>query len=279
MKIAVMTDSTAYLPVEIREKYDVHILPLSVVFDEGAYREGIDITTEGFYEKVRKQSTLPTTSQPPIGLIQEKLEVLAKDYDAVISIHLLNTLSGTYDAVVSAGKMVDGIEVYAYDSEITAMAQGLYVIEACEMVAENMHINEIIARLDEIKANMRVYFMVDDLNHLHRGGRMSGSQVLIGSLLRVKPILHVENQRVVPFERIRTRKKAINRIMSMLQVDTDQGLVKKACFIHGDNEDFLEALIMEFQIEYPEIETVTSYFGPVVGTHLGAGAIGICWYK
>ncbi len=279
MKIAVMTDSTAYLPSEIREKYDVHILPLSVVFDDGAYREGIDITPEVFYEKVRKQATLPTTSQPPIGLIQETLEALAKNYDAVISIHLLNTLSGTYDAVVSAGKMVEGIEVYAYDSEITAMAQGLYVIEACEMVAENKHVDEIIARLDEIRANMRVYFMVDDLNHLHRGGRMSGSQVLIGSLLRVKPILHVENQRVVPFERIRTRKKAINRIMDMLAADVDKGLVKKACFIHGNNEDLLESLIMEFQIEYPQIETLSSYFGPVVGTHLGAGAIGICWYR
>src|SRR5690606_25407438 len=113
MKVAVMTDSTAYIPAEIREQNNIHMVPLSVVFGDQSYEEEIDITTEEFYQKLREVEELPTTSQPAIGLITTKLEELKKDYDAVISIHLSSGISGTYQAVVSAGEMVEGIEVYA----------------------------------------------------------------------------------------------------------------------------------------------------------------------
>src|SRR5690606_17374744 len=123
MKIAVMTDSTAYIPEDVRKEHNIHLVPLSVVFGEESYREEIDITTEEFYEKMRNAKELPTTSQPSIGVVTEKLEELAKEYDAVVSIHLSSGISRTYQAVVSAGEMVDSIKVYAYDSELSCMAQ------------------------------------------------------------------------------------------------------------------------------------------------------------
>src|SRR5690625_2329931 len=106
MKVAVMTDSTAYIPADVREKNNIHMVPLSVVFEETTYQEEIDITTEEFYEKIKESAELPKTSQPSIGYITEKLEELAKDYDAVISVHLSSGISGTYQAVMSAGKKI-----------------------------------------------------------------------------------------------------------------------------------------------------------------------------
>src|SRR5690625_2388533 len=279
MKVAVMTDSTAYLPVDIREKHNIHMVPLSVVFEDKSYQEEIDITTEEFYQKIKESENLPKTSQPSLGYITEKLETLAKEYDAVISVHLSSGISGTYQAVISAGEMVDGIQVHAFDSEISCMAQGYYVLEAAAMADANKRPKEIMERLDEMKAGMRDYFMVDDLSNLQHGGRLNGAQAIIGSLLQVKPILHFVDKVIVPFEKIRTRKKAIKRIMGMLEEDAAQDLVSRVVFIHSNTEESAIELRDEFATQYPDIETIISYFSPVIGTHLGEGAIGVSWHK
>src|SRR5699024_4647106 len=134
MKIAVMADSTSYIPKDLREKYDIHIVPLSVVFDTESYQEDIDITTEDFYEKLRDSKELPTTSQPSVGAFVDLYTVLANDnYDAVITVHLSSKISGTYQAALSAGEMVEGLDVYAFDSELSALPQGTFAIEAAKM--------------------------------------------------------------------------------------------------------------------------------------------------
>ncbi len=278
MKVAIMTDSTAYLPETLLKQHDIHVVPLSVVFDDTSYREGIDITTEEFYQKVKAADKLPKTSQPSIGEISEKLEELANDYDAVISIHLSSGISGTYQAVASAGEMVVGIDVFPYDSEISCMAQGFYVLEAAEMANDGKNPDEIVKQLDHIKESIRAYFMVDDLSHLQRGGRLNGAQAIVGSLLQVKPILHFVDKVIVPFEKIRTRKKAINRILGLLEEDARRGKDMKVVFIHANNEQSAVELKNSIDPEYPNMDSMISYFGPVIGTHLGEGAIGVCWY-
>lgn len=279
MKIAVVTDSTAYIPSELREKHQIHMVPLSVIFDDISYREEIDITTEEFYQKMKESEDLPTTSQPAVGTIMEKFEELAKDYDAVISIHISSKISGTYRAVESVGEMVkDDIKVYPFDTALSAMPQGLFAIEAAEMIKDNHTPGEILERLEKLKTNIKAYFMVDDLTNLQRGGRLSGAQALIGSLLQIKPILHFVDGFIVPFEKVRTQKKAINRIMGMLEADASKGDIAKVVFIHGNNEQSALDLRNEFSRKYPDIETVVSYFGPVVGTHLGEGSIGVSWF-
>lgn len=278
MKVAVMTDSTAYIPAEIREKANVHMVPLSVVFGDKSYEEEIDITTEEFYQKVRETKQLPKTSQPSIGYVTTKLEELKKDYDAVVSVHLSSGISGTYQTVISAGEMIDGIDVYAYDSEMSCMVQGFYALEAAKMAEQGKAVGEIIQRLDEMKETMKAYFMVDDLTNLQRGGRLSGAQALVGSLLQVKPILHFSEKLIVPFEKIRTRKKAINRIIGMLEEDANKGKDLSVVFIHGNDEASALELRDAFLQKYPSMEATISYFGPVIGTHLGEGAIGVGWY-
>lgn len=279
MKIAVMTDSTSYIPAKIREELNIHMVPLSVVFGEESYREEIDITSEEFYKKLKENKALPTTSQPSIGYVTNKLEQLAEDYDAVISVHLSSGISGTYQTLVSAGEMVGGIDLYAYDSEASCLVQAFYVYEIVEMIKQNKTPEEIIARLDEMKKTMHAYFMVDDLTNLMRGGRLSNAQAIVGSLLQVKPILHFVDKLIVPFEKIRTRKKAINRIMSLLEEKAATGKDLKVSFVHANNESAALELEAVFKEKYPNIETSITYFGPVIGTHLGEGAVGLAWYE
>lgn len=278
MKGAVMTDSTAYIPKQLRESESIHMVPLSVVFGEVSYQEEMDLTTDEFYRMVKDAENLPKTSQPSIGNIIEKLEELAIDYDAVISVHLSSGISGTYQAVVSAGEMVEGITVYPFDSEISCLPQGFYALEAAKMARDNASPESIIDRLEEMKQHMRAYFMVDDLGHLQRGGRLNGAQVLIGSLLQVKPILHFVDKMIVPFEKIRTRKKALNRIIGLLEEDINKGKPLKVAIIHGNCEEAALELKRELEGKYNLIDCHISYFGPVIGTHLGQGSIGIGWY-
>lgn len=279
MKVAVMTDSTAYIPKDLREKLNIHMVPLNVVFGDESYRDEIEISVDEFYKKVREEENLPTTSQPSVGDVVKKLEELVEEgYEAVVSVHLSSKLSGTYHAVASAGNMVDGIRVYAFDSEYSCMPQGFMAIKAVELVKQNKSPEEIIQQLKELKSKIRAYFIVDDLSHLQRGGRLSSTQALVGSLLKVKPVLHIVDGKIVPFEKIRTRKKAVNRAMGMLYEDAEKNEVEKVVFIHGNDEESANILRDEFAEKYPSIETVISYFGPVVGTHLGEGAIGVSWY-
>lgn len=279
MKIAVMSDSTSYIPKEIREEKEIHIVPLSVVFNSESFQEDIDISTEEFYEKLRNSKELPTTSQPSVGAFVDLYKVLAKDgYDAVITVHLSSKISGTYQAALSAGEMVEDIDVYAFDSELSAFPQGLFAIEAAKMAKEKIEPAEILKRLDKLKENMKAYFMVDDLTNLQRGGRLSSAQALVGGLLKIKPILHFVEGEIVPYEKIRTRKKALNKIVDMLEEDVEKGTVEKVVFIHANNESSAKELEAEFNQRHPELETSISYFGPVIGTHLGEGAIGIAWH-
>ncbi|WP_043929959.1 DegV family protein [Bacillus sp. EB01] len=278
MKTAVVTDSTAYIPKELREQLNIHMIPLNVIFGTEAYQEEVEITAADFYEEV-KTKDLPTTSQPPIGLFVELFDQLGKEYDAVISIHLSSGISGTFQGAVTAGSMVDEIALYPFDSEISCMVQGFYAIEAAELANRGENPEAIMNRLDEMKKSMRAYFMVDDLSHLQRGGRLSSAQALIGSLLQVKPLLHFEDKMIVPFEKIRTRKKAMNRIVELLTEATAAEGEYEAVIIHANREAEAIAWKTELETNLPQVRFTVSYFGPVIGTHLGEGAMGLGWYK
>jgi DegV family protein with EDD domain len=277
MKTAIVTDSTAYIPKELRDSLNIHMIPLNVILGGETYREEIDITANDFYEEVVTQDKLPTTSQPPVGEFVELFEKLARDYDAVVSIHLSSGISGTYQGAVQAGEMVDGIKVYPYDSEISCMVQGFYALEGARLARDGKDADEIVRVLDEMKETVQAYFMVDDLAHLQRGGRLSQAQAIIGSLLQVKPLLHFVDKVIVPFEKIRTRKKALKRIEGLLEDAVKDGRPYRASIIHANREKEAVEWMKELSAKYPNVEFDVSYFGPVIGTHLGEGSMGMGW--
>ncbi|KFN01090.1 DegV family protein [Bacillus clarus] len=278
MKTAIVTDSTAYIPKHIRDELNIYMIPLNVVFGTESYQEEAEITADDFYVKVREQEELPKTSQPAIGKFVELFEELGKEYDAVISIHLSSGISGTYQTATTAGQMADGIEVYTYDSEISCEVQGFFVREGAKLASEGKSPEEILARFDEMKQTMDAYFVVDDLHHLQRGGRLNSAQAFIGSLLQVKPVLYFRDKIIIPFEKIRTRKKAIKRIVEIFDEQASKGVPMEAVIIHANREEEAKEWQQELEEEYPHVTIRISYFGAVIGTHLGEGSLGLGWY-
>ena len=277
MKTAVVTDSTAYLPPQLKEQLNIHTIPLMVTIDGETYEEDVDLCMTEFYDKVRGKGPLPKTSQPAIGRFVDLYTQLKEEgYTSVVSVHLSSGISGTFAGAGQAGDMVDGIDVIPYDSEISCYVQGFYVIRAAELAQEGASAEEIVAELDRLKQTVRAYFMVDDLAHLQRGGRLNGAQALIGSLLQVKPILHFENKVIVPFEKIRTRKKAMKRIEALLAEDAKTKKLD-ASIIHANSLEEAEKWKAELEERLPDVNFTISYFGPVIGTHLGEGSMGLEW--
>lgn len=274
MRTAIITDSTAYIPEGLRKQQDIRIISLNVIFkDEIFIEEEYDTLT--FYERMRTESSLPTTSQPTTGEYVALLESLkAEGFTDCIAIHLSSGISGTYQNAITAGSMVDGINIHAFDSEVSAMIMGLYCLRASE-IKESMTPEEIIADLTEMKRHTNAYFLVDDLKNLHKGGRLSGAQAFIGSMLQVKPILHFEDTKIVPYDKVRTKKKGIKFIKDLITKETSDYKDVTIVVIHANVEDEADAIIDDLKASHPDIDVLKGHFGPVIGTHLGEKSIGI----
>lgn len=274
MKTAIITDSTAYIPKSILKSEDIRIISLNVIFKDEIYlEEKYDAQT--FYEKMRTEKELPTTSQPTTGAYVALLEELkAEGFTDCIAIHLSSGISGTYQNAITAGSMVDGINLHAFDSEIAAMAMGFYVLRASEL-KDKLSPDAIIAELEVMKHHTNAYFIVDDLKNLHKGGRLTGAQALIGSMLQVKPILHFEDTKIVPFDKVRTKKKALKQIKDLFAQEIKDYENVTAVLIHANAEEEADAIIADLKAEFPYVDFIKSYFGPVIGTHLGEKSIGL----
>lgn len=278
MKIAIVTDSTAYIQEPVRKKKNIFMLPLVVQLNGDTYREEVDLTPEEFYEKVKTSTSFPTSSQPPVGVLYQLFETLSKEYDAIISIHLSSGISGTFQNVYSFQDEFPSCKIYAFDSESSCYVQARYVLEAARLAEKGIDLERIIERLNQLKERSQAYFIVDDLRNLQKGGRLWGGAAVVGSMLKIKPILHFSDKKIVVFEKIRTQKKALMRIEDILEKssqETDYPLI--ATVIHANVEDKARAWMEELKSRFPNIRFELSYFGPVIGTHLGEGALGLTW--
>ncbi|WP_048601422.1 DegV family protein [Rubeoparvulum massiliense] len=279
-KIAIVTDSTSYIPEDELEAYGIEIVSLQVIFGEESYREYKEISNDDFYRMLKERRDLPTTSQPSVGEILTTYERLAKEYDEIISIHISSKISGTYHSALAASRMIQGANVHVFDSGIATYALGFYVVEAARMAKEGKSVDEIMVRLDELQQSQDQYFLVDNLAHLHRGGRLNAAQFLVGSMLKVKPILTFRNKEIVVFEKVRTYNRAKQRIFELLEEILEQGYPMRLGIIHARRLEEATAWKEEFENQYGEqVEVVISEFGPVIGTHVGEGAIGLSWIR
>lgn len=281
MKIAVVTDSTAYLTPQECAELDIRVLPLSVIFGQESYREEVDLSTDDFYAKVKQSSVFPTSSQPAVGETLELFRELSQNYDAIIPITLSSGISGTYQTIVTvAEELRDEVAIYPVDSGISCAPQGRAVRLAAVMAQQGHYTaQEIVDCVQRLIDRTNAYFIVDDLNNLQRGGRLSAGAALVGTMLKIKPILHFVDKKIVPFEKIRTQQKAMKRIEQLFveETGTTDGEGYELVIIHGNCPEAGEAWRAQFQEKYPKLRTSLSYFGPVVGTHLGEGALGCSW--
>lgn len=282
MKIAIVTDSTANLSKEECSELGVHVLPLSVLFEHKAYQEGVDITTAEFYEMVRQSSVFPTSSQPAIGKVYELFEELSHKFDAIISIHISSKISGTFQTVASVAKdMEENIKIYPVDTGVTSAVQSRAVRLAAHLAKQGVSPEEIARRCEAICQDTKEYFIVDSLANLYRGGRLSAGSAAIGTLLKIKPILTFEDKAIVAFEKIRTYTKAMKRVEELIAEDLEGKDTAQYHFaiVHADCPQKAKEWEETLKAYYPTAQFGIEEFSPVIGTHLGEGAIACVWSK
>lgn len=276
MKIALITDSVAYLSKKEQEKLNVFVLPLSVEYEGKVYVEGEGLTADTFYDLIRGGKTLPKSSQPTIGKTMELFEQLSKEYDAAIAVHLSADISGTFQTVFSLKDEFDNFKVYPVDSRRAVGSQVLLLRLAHQLILEGKTPEEIVKALEESIQYHNVYFLVDDLTNLQKGGRLSAASAMVGKMLSIKPLLTIDGK-IEAVEKIRTFKKGVSRIIELIAEHREKiGNVPMSFFIyHGNSLAVGEDLQRQLQEKYPDSTFELVNFGPVIGTHLGEGAVGV----
>ena len=273
--IKIVTDSTAYLPEEVVQRYGIQVIPLNVLFGERTYKEGLDLSYEQFYQMLAQAKNLPTTSQPAVGEFYELYSKLVQDGSEVISIHISSKLSGTIDSALMACKELPEASISVVDSLSTAVGLELMVIAAAEAVAAGQSRAKVVAMLEQMVRETRLFFVVDTLEYLQKGGRIGGAAALVGTLLNVKPILHLKDGRIEPLSKVRTKRKAVKELLGLMVEEMGSEEPVRIAVGHAVALKEGQSLLEKAQSRLNCTVSYLAQIGPVIGTHTGPGALGL----
>jgi DegV family protein with EDD domain len=280
-KIAIVTDSGVNLPQGLEESHEIHIVPLKVIVGDRVLRDGIDVTPSRFYELLRGASQLPTTSQPSTGDFVDVYSRLSQQADAIVSIHLSELLSGTVKSALAAREMVNHVPIEVIDSRSASLGLGFVVLAAVRAAEQGRGFAEVVAAAEDLIPRINVIFVVDTLKYLHMGGRIGGASAMLGTALKIKPLLHLRDGQVDPLERVRSKCRATERMLEImaqrLEAEDSKGSLH-AAVAHADRAD--EALELQEQVlsRFHPAEFYVSELTPAIGTHAGPGTLGLGWY-
>jgi len=269
---AVVTDSTADLPAEWRDSYGIEVVPLKVLFGNETFRDGVDMTNEEFFRKLEGATKLPTTSAPSPGEFAEVYTRLAKDYQGCISIHIGAQLSATAEAARVGAQSVEGFTVNVIDSETVTMPMAFL----CRTAAQSASLDEATAAVNKRIQSCRVLALLDTLRYIEMGGRVSRAQAMIGTMLDLKPLLLVADREIKPVDRVRTRSRAIPRMIEFFRSDQP---VEHVGVVHAQAPDEAEQIAAGLRKELPDFEIPVGQIGCVLGTHTGPKALGLVYIK
>jgi len=276
--IRVVIDSTGYIPADIIHKYSISVVPLKVLFGSETYDEITGISNADFYQRLITTPDFPTTSQPASGQFKQAYQkILEQDTTAEILVLTISSkLSGTYSSAVTAAEQLPKANITVFDSLSAAMGLGLMAITAMEMATAGQNLAQIIARLEQMRRDTRIFLVVDTLEYLRRGGRLGAAACFLGTLLNTKPILAVVEGKIQPLDRVRTKKKALERLFMELEHKLAHPTQPvQAGVMHIAAQAEMESLAAIIQERFNTIRLYTSELGPVVGAHLGPGALGV----
>jgi DegV family protein with EDD domain len=279
-KIAWITDSTCGLTEEEKKNHSIFVIPLQLTFGNETFFEHETLSTKLFYEKLETSKSSPTTSQPSLGSLVKLYEhIKEQGYEKAIAVYLSNELSGTISTSKMAAEMV-GINVHVVDSMLTSFPMKQLLLKGIELQQEGKLFNEISQRLTSFVDGMGVYLAVGNLEQLHRGGRLSGSQAIVGNLLQIKPILTFYKGKLLIKEKVRTFKKAKTKMIELFkEVYSNHPFEEMSvAIVHTNSEEEASHLREVLKETYPDLDIFLQELGPTLGTHVGQGTIGICWF-
>ncbi|MEH7113453.1 DegV family protein [Neobacillus niacini] len=278
VKTAWVTDSTAFLDDELINHPDLYTIPLTILLDGEEFADGIDLTAAQLFAKLKELKSPPKTSQPAVGVFQELYEKLAKDYDQVVAVLLSGKLSGTVSSSEQAAKLVD-IPVTTFDSHILTAPMTAILKKGIELVEAGNSVASVIDQLDSLKTTNETYVLIGSLEQLHRSGRMSGLQFFLGSMLNVKPIISIENGALNTKEKVRSDKKAKEKILDYFKSSYEKHRFKEVYILYGLHLEHANEWKVELERQYPELKVICCPLGAVIGVHAGENTLGISWHN
>jgi len=276
-KVAIITDSTAYLPDEMIKSLDLHVVPLTLHWDGESYRDGVDIRAEAFYERLAASNTIPTTSQTTVGEFERLFKELLDQDREVFAMLISSGISGTVESALQAQTSFEGAPLVVMDTQLVSMALGFMVIEVARAAQNGASLAECQALAEDLYPKIGVYFTVDTLKYLNKGGRINTAKRLMGAALNIKPIMEIRDGKIELVESVRSRKKAIQRMLDLAEKGIAGREPVRISAFHAAAEADNQALMAEAVKRFNPVETVTTFVSPVIGTHTGPGTVSIAY--
>ena len=281
MKIALVTDSTSVLTEQEIKEMNVIVAPIPIIIGDKEYLEGVNITSKQLFETQKQGAAFPKTSQPSMGEMISLFNKLHDEgYEAIITVTLSSGISGFFQTLQNVARNNPEYHLYPYDSKMTVRLQGYLVLAAAKMIKAGYTPEEILERLDKIRATIDELFVVDDLKNLSRGGRLSNASAFIGTMLHIKPLLTFEDGKIVAFDKIRSLKRAVSKVEDIALERTSKLPYKDKLrlFVFHSNDEKQAEGIKEFILDnFPGMPVDVAEFSPVIATHLGEKSIAIAW--
>ena len=273
MPVKVVTDSTSDLPPELAESLGITVVPLNIHFGSEVYKDGVDLSADAFYQRLTDGPVLPKTSQPSVGDFAEVYGRLGQEADAIVSVHISSRLSGTYNSAVQATQEASvTCRVEVVDTLRASMSVGITVMIAARAASDGASADEVASIAREADKRSECIFMLETLEYLEKGGRIGKAKALLGSLLRIKPMLRIDGE-VHELGKERSRRRGISRLQEIARSFSP---IDELAVIHGTTPDDALAVAQNLSDLLPEgKEPIVARVGPVIGTYAGPGVVGI----
>jgi DegV family protein with EDD domain len=275
-KVAIVTDSTAYLPEELISKYGITVIPLVVIWGEETLKDNIDIGPEQFYQRLSTAEVMPSTSQPSIQAFADSFKKLHSEGFDILTVVISSALSGTLDSAIQAKKMLPEANIALIDSKTSSFPLAYMALAAARAAKRGASLEECTKIVETVRENTQVFFAVETLEFLHRGGRIGGASRFLGTALGLKPILYLQDGKVEALEKVRTSKRARSRLIELVEAAVDGKSPNNFIgVVHASSEDIARDMMAEVKNKFNPDEVMLAELSPVLGTHIGPGAVGI----
>jgi DegV family protein with EDD domain len=278
-KIVLVTDSTTYMPPELVKKYNISVAPQVLIWGDQTYKDGVDIESREFFTRLKTAKVMPTTSQVAVISFQEIFQNLVNQGYEVLALLVSSKLSGTVQSAMQARDLMSSAreKVNVVDSQSVAMALGFQVLAVARAIEDGAGLKDAIALAERSYQYTGVFFAVDTLEFLHRGGRIGGAQRFLGTMLNMKPILAIQDGRVEGIERIRTKNKAQDRVLELTIEKVAGRTPVRLATLHANAADDARALLTRAEQALNPVESIFTEVSPTVGTHAGPGTVGLAF--
>jgi DegV family protein with EDD domain len=270
--IKVVTESTADIPADLVERLGIEVVPSYVVFGTKTYRDGVDLSRTQFYERLASTREIPKTATPPPAVYEEAYRRLAREGDGILSIHAAANLSSLYSVARVAAQDITSVKIAVVNSEQVSMGYGWMAVAAAEAAAQGATLPAILELVEDLKARSRVIAMLDTLDFVYRGGRVGWVEAMIGTLMRIKPLIGVQHGEIRLLERARTRARSLGRLIDRVE---EFGPLDRAVVLHANDPEAAGQLADRLEQIQPAWDRLIAQAGATIASHTGPGAVGI----